>query len=173
MGTRVSTLASVFDSKFGVLWSVATFGVGGGSTRIYGTVKELLQEGRGKQTFYLVKWDSNLVPTHDSARGPNSALIGRRAFTYGQLQRENPLQGKRLTADESNPRDRPKLLAAGEEPDGDDSEPLPEHLPKEAMGFSIDAELTDDEDDPDYEPGNDSAARWLWQPHSDLRKISY
>ena len=73
VGTRVSTLASVFDSKFGVAWSRATFGVAGASTRIYGTIKELLTEGRGKQTFYRVKWDSDLVPTHDSTRGPNSA----------------------------------------------------------------------------------------------------
>ena len=29
VGTRVSTLASVFDSKFGVSWSRATFGAGG------------------------------------------------------------------------------------------------------------------------------------------------
>jgi hypothetical protein len=36
VGTRVSTLASVFDSKFGVVWSQATFGVDGASTRIYG-----------------------------------------------------------------------------------------------------------------------------------------
>ena len=38
---RVSTLASVFDSKFGIVWSRATFGVDGASTRVYGTVAQL------------------------------------------------------------------------------------------------------------------------------------
>lgn len=58
VGTRVSVVAGVFDSKYGISWSRATFGEGGESTRIYGTIKELLTEGRGKQTYYRVKWDA-------------------------------------------------------------------------------------------------------------------
>ena len=107
VGTRVSVAAGEFDSKYGISWSRATFGEGGESTRIYGTVKELLTEGRGKQTYYRVKWDGGLE--HDPKRGPNASLIGRQGFTHNQLKREDPRRGRRLTADESNPRNRPTL----------------------------------------------------------------
>lgn len=48
VGTRVSCAARCFDSKQGLAkWSRHMFGEGGGETRVYGTVRELVQDDVG------------------------------------------------------------------------------------------------------------------------------
>ena len=67
VGSRVSCQASCFDHMHGVAWSRLTFGEDGGTERIFGTVKELLDNSGGHQrkiTTYRVGWDIP-VPHHD------------------------------------------------------------------------------------------------------------
>jgi len=53
VGSRVSCQARCFDSDHGTQWSRCTFGEGGTSIRIYGTVAELLADGnRGRQSTF-------------------------------------------------------------------------------------------------------------------------
>ena len=74
VGSRVSCAAKCFDSKQGLAkWSRQTFGDGGSTTRIYGTVRERVEDGSGwnrKSSTYRVAWDVD-VPKHDPSRAAN------------------------------------------------------------------------------------------------------
>ena len=154
--SRVSCEARCFDTKGGTSWSRLTFGEAGSTTRIFGTVKEVLDDSGGrnrKASKYRVAWDID-VPTHDASRGPNASSIGRKAFTYGQLRREHASAGRRLTCDLSGPSARPALQPGLLEQNADDSQ-APALKEGETITMSTDNSLTDSEDE-DWDPAQDS-----------------
>ena len=160
VGSRVSCQARCFDSDHGTQWSRSTFGEGGTSIRIYGTVAELLADGnRGRQSTFRVRWDLANLPHHDESRAANQHSVGQRSFTKAQLRREEPTAGRRATMDESSPSDEltsgapvPVLQRqAGPEAAADDSP-----MPDSGTGIFVDEQLTDDEDDEEYNPDDDS-----------------
>lgn len=156
VGTRVSCLAKCFDSKDGLAWSKLTFGEGGGGTRIFGTVREVLDDsgGRGRKcSTYRIRWDI-VVPQHDPNKAANANSLGRKAFTKGQLRREDPSAGKRLTANLSSPASKPTLQHTVDPEDGADDSSVP--APKDPRTLFVDASITDDEDEA-WEPAKDSA----------------
>ena len=162
VGSRVSCAAKCFDSKQGLAkWSRQTFGDGGSTTRIYGTVRERVEDGSGrnrKSSTYRVAWDVD-VPKHDPSRAANPNSVGCKLFTRTQLRREKPTAGRRKMANENRPYlDNPVLLqASGEEPAADDA------APKDSIGektLGVDLSLTDSEDeawDPEQDSGGESA----------------
>ena len=105
VGSRVSCQASCFDHMHGVAWSRLTFGEDGGTERIFGTVKELLDNSGGRQrkiSTYRVAWDIP-VPRHDHSKAANTDSLGRKAFTENELRREDPSAGHRLTQNLNGP----------------------------------------------------------------------
>eukprot|EP01043_Picozoa_sp_COSAG02_P078505 COSAG02_NODE_17706_length_986_cov_1.099211_1_plen_251_part_10 len=154
--SRVSCKAGCFDHKDGLAWSRLMFGEGGSTTRIFGTVKELLDDSGGrnrKASTYRVAWDI-AVPRHDSGVAANAHSLGRKAFTKAQLRREEPSAGRRLTQNLNGPYAAKPAIRRdlGLEEDADDKcAPLPK-VPATTL---VDASITDDEDDA-WEPQKDS-----------------
>ena len=144
VGSRVSCEARCFDSKQGLAkWSRHMFGEGGGETRVYGTVRELVDDVGGrnrKDSTYRVAWDID-VPKHDPSRAANSNSVGCKLFTRTQLRKELPTVGRRVMANENRPySDNPVLVqAAGEEPAADDAAPKDSTEPQ---SIGVDASLT-------------------------------
>ena len=154
--TRVSCAARCFDHKDGIAWSRLTFGEGGDTTRIFGTVKELMDDSGGrnrKASTYRVAWDI-AVPRHDSGVAANAHSLGRKLFTKAQLRREEPSAGRRLTQNLNGPYVAKPAIRRdlGLEEDADDT---CAPLPKVPATTFVDASITDDEDDA-WEPQKDS-----------------
>eukprot|EP01048_Picozoa_sp_COSAG05_P006908 COSAG05_NODE_468_length_9525_cov_30.402292_2_plen_186_part_00 len=143
-GTRVSAAAKNFG-KTGGQWAVATFGEGGGETRVYGTV--LAVSSGPSAASVRVQWDIS-VPTWTPDQGANAAAIGREWWTFcpSGVRKENKNAGipaLPLNTPKNRPQlDRSQLTDSGSEGDSDDSD----------VELSIDAASTDD--DEEYQPAS-------------------